>query len=202
MKRRSIIHGVCIVFVVFACHAARADDPPRHHPMAAGSDFCFTRTDDRAHLTSHPEQTITAMQLMGRNAWRAPPSQGSVYATLHVSFRNGKPLLMNGRCLIGKNAENAASDGQLRCKFFLDSMQDMLAQSATLSWPSNDNLLAEFKSDWKQLRRREEPKNAQRPAATEDTKFLLARSAVTSCTFPNDLWTASGPTEKLIGTLP
>lgn len=199
MKFRSTVRSVCIVLVMLACHAARADDPPRNHPLTSGTDFCFTRTYDRAHLASHPEQTITAMQLMGRNAWLALPSQGGVYATLNVSFRNGKPLLMNGRCLVG---ENAASEGELRCKFFLDSMQDMLAQSATLSWPSNDTLLAEFKSDWKQLRRREEPKNTQRPAAAEDTKFLLARSAVTSCTFSNDLWTASGPTEKLIGTLP
>lgn len=194
----TVLHGIVAVLGLAVVTAVHADDIPASHPLTAGADFCFSRSYDRKHLASHPGQTVTAVQMMGRNAWRAAPSPGNVYATLIVAFRSGKPLLMNGRCFAGENS----SDTGLRCKFFLDGLQDMLAQSVTLSWPSARSLRVDAAADWGQLRRREEPKDSQRPAAEADARFLLAQNDVASCAFPTEFWNKDGPSKKFLGRLP
>lgn len=198
MKPAAVLLGICAALGLAVATGAHADDTPTDHPLAAGADFCFSRSYDRKHLSAHPGQTVTSMEMIGRNAWRAPPSPGSVYATMIVTFRTGKPLRMNGRCLAG----DGASDGRLRCKFFLDSMQDMLAQSAALTWPSAQSLQVDVAADWGQLRRREEPTDRQPPAVKEDARFLLSRSELASCAFPKEFWSKDGPSEQFLGWLP
>ena len=196
--KQAVLRWICIALGLMVVTAACADDGPANHPLAAGADFCFSRSYDAKHLSAHPGQTVTSMQVMGRNAWRAPPSPGSVYATLLVTFRTGKPLLMNGRCF----AAEGTSDGQLRCKFFLDTMQDMLAQSVSLTWPSARSLLLDATADWEQLRRRGEPTGRQRPTARQDAQFLLPRGGVTWCAFPKRFWGKDGPSGQFLGQLP
>jgi hypothetical protein len=176
---------------------ATAQDRLDFKPVPPGSDFCVARTYDVAHFSAHPKQIISSIQIMGRNAWRAVPRDGTMMASLVVSFRDtAKPLVMAGRC--ARDETNAPDT--LRCKFVLDTLQDSLGQRIRLEWTGAD-AAARADADWKVLRARKEP-NGPYPPSTDDANFLLRKTDIAACRFPAGHWTQSGPTQTFIGLLP
>lgn len=166
-----------------------------HALIAAGADFCLSRDYDAAHKKTHPHQLITAICIMGRNAWHAGGEEvGFLAATMRVTFRDRtRPLDLYGRCL--------DVEGGLKCTFVPADFADVLAEVIHLR-EKGGRIEATASSDWRVIRAGREPDGAYGPPTTDDTTFLLDRKPLSACTPLERDWGPEGPSAALMDRLP
>jgi hypothetical protein len=179
---------------------AESEDVRFYGPIKPGSDFCFTRTYEPAHLRHHPGQLVRTIQIMGRNAGRGGPHDGKLWATLHVSFRDKRfPITFSGAC----NADNE-DRSRFICKFHSLKSPDVIGQDLHIAAQKSGDLQAEATGDWRVIRR-DDIDSVKAPygeVTTDDRIFFLTRSPLSACRFPKGHWTAQGPTERMYSPVP
>lgn len=166
--------------------------------LAPGADFCLARIYGARHLTAHPHQLVSAIRIMGRDAWRLGRADvGQVVATARISFRDRrKPLDLYGRCFVSPDRHDA-----LRCDFVPDAYQDVLGQRITLR-AEGARVKAMAAADWLVIRAGREPDGPYGRPRTDDAEFVLERRPFSACAPSRKDWTRAGPSAALIERLP
>ena len=171
-----------------------------------GSDFCFARRYDAAHLAAHPRQTIRTITVMGRNAHRTAANPGAtaeertvsgfnVRASLRITFRDGVTREWPGTC----HEDDARAGYDVVCRFIPPRNADMLEFALRLKRDGTEiqSMTDTDISDFRAMR--DDPAPGVR---SDDKAFALSARKPATCIYSTRYWTTKGATGALEAALP
>lgn len=156
--------------------------------QAADAHSCYSRKYSDQHLTAHPHQTVTSMELAYNNSKRE--------YQIWLTRRGGETLFYNaGRCDPGTIANRPG----LYCHALMDCSGD--CGSFGVVFQGKESVLAHFRVGMNLFHLQSDSGPSSLKPDLDDGTFRLERAPETSCAFNPSYFSSIAP-DEFVGPLP